>query len=86
MRGRCEMRKIPYGRINFEEIITDGYIYVDKTKYLKKLEEQDNKTLFYLRPGRFGKTLFTNVLDSYYAIDKEDKFDIQPQIKTIIIY
>ena len=70
------MRKIPYGRINFEEIITDGYIYVDKTKYLKKLEEQDNKTLFYLRPGRFGKTLFTNVLDSYYAIDKEDKFDI----------
>ena len=30
------MRKIPYGRINFEEIITDGYIYVDKTKYIEK--------------------------------------------------
>ena len=69
------MRKIPYGRINFEEIITDGYIYVDKTKYIEKLEEQNNKTLFYLRPGRFGKSLFTNVLDNYYAIDRVDKFD-----------
>ena len=69
------MRKIPYGQINFERIITDNYIYVDKTKYIEKLENLNETTLFYLRAGRFGKSLFTNVLDNYYAIDKAEKFD-----------
>ena len=69
------MRKIPYGQINFERIITGGYIYVDKTKYIEKLENLNETTLFYLRPGRFGKSLFTNVLDNYYAIDRADKFN-----------
>ena len=69
------MRKIPYGQINFERIITNNYIYVDKTKYIEKLENLNETTLFYLRPGRFGKSLFTSVLDNYYAIDKAEKFD-----------
>ena len=69
------MRKIPYGQINFEKIIKDNYIYVDKTKYIEKLENLDETSLIYLRPGRFGKSLFTNMLDYYYAIDKKDKFD-----------
>lgn len=69
------MRKIPYGQINFETIIKNNYLYVDKTKYIEKLENLDETSLFYLRPGRFGKSLFTNMLDYYYAIDKTDKFD-----------
>ena len=70
------MRQIPYGQINFESIIKDNCIYVDKTQYIEKLESSPNlKTTFYLRPGRFGKSLFTNMLDYYYAIDKADKFD-----------
>ena len=70
------MRRIPYGQINFEKIIKDNYIYVDKTKYIEKLENLDETSLIYLRPGRFGKSLFTNMLDYYYAIDRADKFDI----------
>ena len=69
------MRRIPYGQINFEKIIKDNYIYVDKTKYIEKLENLDETSLIYLRPGRFGKSLFTNMLDYYYAIDRADKFD-----------
>ena len=69
------MRRIPYGQINFEKIIKDNYIYVDKTKYIEKLENLDETSLIYLRPGRFGKSLFTNMLDYYYAIDRSDKFD-----------
>ena len=70
------MRQIPYGQINFESIIKDNCIYVDKTMYLEKLESSPNfKKVFYLRPGRFGKSLFTNMLDYYYAIDRADKFD-----------
>ena len=70
------MRQIPYGQINFESLIKDNCIYVDKTQYIEKLESSPNlKKVFYLRPGRFGKSLFTNILDYYYAIDRTDKFD-----------
>ena len=70
------MRQIPYGQINFESIIKDNWIYVDKTQYIEKLESSPNlKTTIYLRPGRFGKSLFTSMLDSYYAIDKSEKFE-----------
>ena len=70
------MRQIPYGQINFESLIKDNCIYVDKTQYIEKLESSPNlKTTIYLRPGRFGKSLFTSMLDYYYAIDRADKFD-----------
>ena len=70
------MRQIPYGQSNFEKIISSNWLYVDKTQYIEKLEAQvDLSNVFYLRPGRFGKSLFTNMLDYYYAIDKTDKFD-----------
>ena len=32
------MKKLPYGISNFEELVKDGYYYVDKTKYIEKLE------------------------------------------------
>ena len=70
------MRQIPYGQINFESIIKDNCIYVDKTQYIEKLESSQNlKTTVYLRPGRFGKSLFTSMLDYYYAIDRSEKFE-----------
>lgn len=70
------MRQIPYGEINFETIIKSNYMYIDKTKYIAKLEEgPDIKKSFYLRPGRFGKSLFTNMLDYYYGIDHKEEFE-----------
>lgn len=68
------MKKIPYGISNYEELITEGYYYVDKTSYLKELEDSDKK-LIYLRPRRFGKTLFTSMMYYYYDINSSDKFD-----------
>ena len=68
------MKKMPYGISNYEELITEGYYYVDKTKYLKDLEASDKK-LIYLRPRRFGKTLFTSMMYYYYDINSSDKFD-----------
>lgn len=42
--------------------------------YLERLENA-GRTLFYLRPGRFGKSLFTSMLYYYYDIASKDKFD-----------
>ena len=70
------MKKLPNGISNYEELVEDGYYYVDKTKYIEKLESLTDKRIMFLRPRKFGKTLFTSVLENYYDILKKDKFDI----------
>ena len=69
------MLKLPYGISNYEEIIRDGYEYVDKTEYIEKLENLSEKRIMFLRPRKFGKTLFTSVLENYYDMKKADKFE-----------
>lgn len=69
------MLKLPYGISNYEEIIRDRYEYVDKTKYIEKLENLSEKRIMFLRPRKFGKTLFTSVLENYYDVKKADKFE-----------
>ena len=69
------MKKLPNGISNYEELIDDGYIYVDKTKYIETLENLTDKRIMFLRPRKFGKTLFTSVLENYYDILKVDKFE-----------
>ena len=67
--------KMPYGISNFEELITENYYYVDKTMYIEKLENLPEKRIMFLRPRKFGKTLFTSVLENYYDKYKADKFE-----------
>ena len=67
--------KMPYGISNYEELITENYYYVDKTKYIEKLEELPEKRIMFLRPRKFGKTLFTSVLENYYDKNKIDSFE-----------
>ena len=69
------MKKLPYGISNYEELIQDGYYYADKTMYIEKLESLAEKRITFLRPRKFGKTLFTSTLESYYDIAKVDKFE-----------
>ena len=69
------MKKLPYGISNYEELIVDGYYYVDKTKHIELLENLAEKRIIFLRPRKFGKTLFTSTLENYYDIKKADKFD-----------
>ncbi len=69
------MKKLPTGVSNYEELIEDGYYYIDKTMYIEKLENFSNKRIMFLRPRKFGKTLFTSTLENYYDILKKDKFE-----------
>jgi len=69
------MKKIPYGISSYETIKTDNYYYIDKTKYIEIIENYGSRYLFFLRPRRFGKSLFVSLLDHYYDIDKKDQFD-----------
>ena len=68
------MKKIAYGISNFRKIIEDGYYFVDKTKYIEMLENLNEPYLIFLRPRRFGKSLFISILEYYYDINyKENK-------------
>lgn len=69
------MKKLPTGISDYEKLITDDYYYVDKTKYIEKMEELSNPTIMFLRPRKFGKTLFTSILENYYDLKKVDKFE-----------
>ena len=69
------MKKLPVGVSKYEKIIEDNCYYVDKTNYIEKIESLDNSNIMFLRPRKFGKSLFTSVLENYYDINKKDKFD-----------
>ncbi|KMM31115.1 hypothetical protein ACM15_24395 [Parabacteroides goldsteinii] len=67
-------KKIPYGLTDYLRIVTEDYYYVDKTRYIEDLEKTA-AFLFLIRPRRFGKSLFLNMLYCYYDVRYADKFD-----------
>ena len=69
------MKKLPYGISDYERLIENDYYYVDKTKYIEQLEEIAEPYIMFLRPRKFGKTLFTSTIENYYDIKKVEKFE-----------
>jgi len=65
--------KFPYGLSNFEQVATNDYVFVDKTPFIPLLEKE--RFVSYLRPRRFGKSLFLSVLEHYYDVLRKDKFE-----------
>lgn len=57
--------KLPIGVQSFERIRSDGYLYIDKTKWLWELVSS-GKYYFLSRPRRFGKSLFLSTLKAYF--------------------
>ncbi len=70
------MKKIPYGISNFKKMIENNYIYIDKTQYIELLENYNERYIFFLRPRRFGKSLFISLLSYYYDINSKDDFEL----------
>jgi Predicted AAA-ATPase/PD-(D/E)XK nuclease superfamily len=68
------MIKIPYGVSNFETMIKEAYFYQDRTAYIGKLEDNTAPYLFFLRPRRFGKSLFITMLHYYYGVEHKAQF------------
>jgi len=70
------MKKIIYGESNFRKIkINSDYLYIDKTPFIEKLENTNESFLIFLRPRRFGKSLFLSTLQYYYDERSKDEFD-----------
>ena len=65
--------RIPYGMGSFAQIRRDGLLYVDKTRFLRPLEE--HRHAFFIRPRRFGKTCWLGLLECYYDRSQAERFD-----------
>ncbi len=66
-------KRIPYGRVDLKSVREDGLLYIDKTMYIEKLEQ--NNVLIYTRPRRFGKSMLTSMLAYYYSINEAENFE-----------
>ena len=70
------MKKIIYGNSNFRKVkINNDYLYIDKTEFIEKLEKLNDDFVIFLRPRRFGKSLFLSTLQYYYDENSADEFD-----------
>ena len=70
------MKRIPYGLTDFVRIRREDWYFVDKTRYIEVLENYPDNYVMFLRPRRFGKTLFLAILDAYYNVQFKDDFDL----------
>ena len=68
-----DVKELPYGIQDFVTIAEQNIYYVDKTMYIPELESQA-RNLFFIRPRRFGKSVFLSMLHAYYDIRTKDKF------------
>ncbi|MBQ3689836.1 MAG: AAA family ATPase [Bacteroidales bacterium] len=67
------LRRIPYGETDFVTMRKENSYYVDKTAYIRYFENAA-KYIMFLRPRRFGKSLFLNTLAAYYDVLRKDDF------------
>ncbi|WP_343412138.1 AAA family ATPase [Candidatus Amarolinea dominans] len=67
------MLKFPYGISDFYKVRTGGYVYVDRTDRIALVEEAGDQLIF-LRPRRFGKSLWLSTLENYYDVAKAGEF------------
>ena len=64
---------IPYGYAYFKGIRREGCLYIDKTRFLRALEQE--RFAFFIRPRRFGKSCWLSLLESYYDRTEAADFD-----------
>ncbi|MDR1382211.1 MAG: ATP-binding protein [Tannerella sp.] len=68
-------KRLPYGISNFKVLRNKNYAYVDKTRFIELLENESNPNRFFIRPRKFGKSLFLTMLRYYYDLNAKDEFE-----------
>jgi hypothetical protein len=68
------MIKLPYARADFGLMMREKCFYVDRTNYLEQLEVYAPVYTMFLRPRRFGKSLWISLLEHYYDVNKAAEF------------
>ena len=67
------LKQIMYGVTDFERMRTENAYFVDRTGLIRELEK--TSYAMFLRPRRFGKSLWCSVLQCYYDVNYADRFN-----------
>ena len=77
----AKMLHLPYCKCDFKTIVKQNYYFVDKTRYLKSVFQDDpSQVLLITRPRRFGKTLTMNMFEAFLSLNYDDPNDLSEQI------
>ena len=68
------MIKLPNGIGDYKTLVNKKAFYADRTSYIEKLESDYPERILFLRPRRFGKSLFLSTLNYYYGLEHKDDF------------
>ena len=72
---KLALKQVPYGEPSWGYLREAGYAFVDKTRFIQALEQCGSRFPFIVRPRRFGKSLFANMLIAYYDKAAAGGFD-----------
>ena len=68
-----EWKPLPIGVDNFENLITKGYYFIDKTLFIRDLLDMKGEVNLFTRPRRFGKTLNMSMLRYFFEIGEDNE-------------
>ncbi len=69
-------KAIGIGNQDFEIIRTNGYFYIDKTKFIREWWENGDSVTLLTRPRRFGKTLNMSMIEKFFSVRYADRRDL----------
>ena len=69
-------RTVGIGYQNFEQLITNDNLYIDKTKFIKEWWENQDMVTLITRPRRFGKTLTMSMTEQFFSIKYTGRGDL----------
>ena len=68
-----EWKPLPIGVESFEELLTKGYYFVDKTLFIRALLNMKGEVNLFTRPCRFGKTLNMSMLRYFFELNEDNR-------------
>ena len=68
-----EWKPLPIGVDNFENLVTKGYYFIDKTLFIRELLDMKGEVNLFTRPRRFGKTLNMSMLRYFFEMGEDNK-------------
>ena len=75
------MNGIGIGQSDFKILRIKNNYYIDKTKYIKDVIDNESSVLLITRPRRFGKTLNMSMLRYYFDCTKKDSKELFEGLK-----
>ena len=66
-------KSLPIGKDDFQKLIMQGCYYVDKTRVIEELLDNNSEVILFPRPRRFGKSLFMSTLNNFFDVDRKEE-------------